>query len=125
VTDEARPDFWADSSDDVAAVDPADLSAVLKFMREVQARHKGQCGSIDARVYERLCSPGANVGAVWFRASMLGMLDMVMPGWMENADTDKVTKVAATFPMKNMKVGVVHDGPPFDLQEFLKQVAAS
>jgi hypothetical protein len=123
MTDEARPDFWADSSDDVAAVDPADLSAMLKFMREVQAQHKG--GVIDSRLYQRLCSPGANVDAVWYRASMLGMLDMVIPGWMENADADRITRVAAAFPMKNMKVGVVHDGPPFDLQEFLKQVAAS
>ena len=35
---------------------------------------------------------------------------------------DAVLRVVAAFPMKSMEVGVVHDGPPFDLQEFLRQV---
>jgi len=35
---------------------------------------------------------------------------------------DAVLQVVATFPMKSMEVGVVHDGPPFDLSEFLRQV---
>jgi len=55
---------------------------------------------------------------------MLGMLDMAVPGWTENRDSDKVIALAARFPMKKMEAGITCDGPPFDLPEFLKQIAA-
>jgi hypothetical protein len=55
---------------------------------------------------------------------MIGALDLIMPGWMGRAHTEKVAALAATFPMKKMKVCVVHEGPPFDLQEFLRQLAS-
>jgi len=93
-------------------------------MREVAERVQGQHSSVDVRYYQRLCSPGANIQAVWFRASMLGMLDMAVPGWTENRDSDKVIALAARFPMKKMEAGITCDGPPFDLPEFLKQIAA-
>jgi hypothetical protein len=35
-----------------------------------------------------------------------------------------VIQIAATFPMKRMGVGVVHEGLPFDVEEFLKQIVA-
>ena len=35
---------------------------------------------------------------------------------------DAVFEVAATFPMKRLSIGVVHEGPPFDLQEFTEQI---
>jgi hypothetical protein len=80
-------------------------------------------------MYESMCSRGANVEAVWYRASMLGLLEM-LPGnmltpWTNDGELDdKVIQVAATFPMKKMEVGVVHAGPPFDVAEFLKQIGA-
>jgi hypothetical protein len=59
-TPEAAPDFFADDSDDVATVNPADLSAIWQFMREeVQNMSTGQCAGIDSSAYQRLCSPGA------------------------------------------------------------------
>jgi hypothetical protein len=116
------PDFWKDSSSDVAVVDPADLTVVWELMQDVQRRNEGQSASVGIAAYKNLCSPGANVEAVWFRAAMLGMLNMAMPGWMGNADVGRVMKIAASFPMKKVEVGVAFDGPPFDLPEFLKQV---
>ena len=45
--------------------------------------------------------------------------------WTHDGELDEaVLQVAATFPMKKMEVGVVHDGPPFEVQEFLKQIEA-
>jgi len=45
--------------------------------------------------------------------------------WMHDGEPDDaVIQVAATFPMKNTEVGVVHDGLPFDVEEFLKQIGA-
>ena|SRR5690242_9386612 len=120
-------DFFGGSGGDVAAVDAADLKAVRAFMRNSKAGPAAR--GISSRGYESMCSPGANVEAVWYRASMLGLLEM-LPGnmltpWTNDGELDdKVIQVAATFPMKKMEVGVVHEGPPFDLEEFLKQIGA-
>ncbi len=54
----------------------------------------------------------------------------ILPGepltpWTHNGELDDaVFQVAATFPLKKMEVGVVHEGPPFDVEEFFKQVGA-
>lgn len=112
----------------IAAVDPADLRSVWEMQRESQARIPGQHTAISAEFYNRACSPGANVGAVWFRASMLGMLEMlgILAPWIhESVLADAVFKVAATFPMKGMAIGVQRQGLPFDVQEFLSLIAES
>lgn len=55
-------------------------------------------------------------GAVFYTQSPL-------TPWTHNGELDDaVFQVAATFPMKNMEVGVVHDGLPFDVEGFLKQI---
>jgi len=35
---------------------------------------------------------------------------------------DAVFQVAATFPMEKMRTGVVREGLPFDVDEFVKQI---
>ena len=111
----------------IAAVDPADIRSVWRMQREVQARAPGQhARAISVEFYKRACSPGANVGAVWFRAAMLGMLErfgMLAPWIQEGVIADAVFQVAATFPMKGMAIGTPREGLPFDAQEFLSQVA--
>lgn len=124
------PDLWSVMGDEVAAVNPDDLRKVWKMMRDVQAHGPGQGVSIDSRMYTKECSPGANVMAVWYRASMLGILQMLpeppLAPWTHNSGLDDaVFQVAAAFPMKNMRVGVVHEGPPLDMQEFLKQIQSA
>jgi len=125
------PDLWAGSGegDSVAAVSPDDLRKVWQLFRDVQARHPGECTSIGNSVYQSVCSPGADVVSVWYRASMLGMLQLLpespLTPWTHDGELeDPVFQVAATFPMKKMEVGVVRQGPPFDVQEFLKQIGA-
>jgi hypothetical protein len=120
---------------DVPAVAPADLKAVRAMTREVQTATGGQAGMIDVALYKRACSPGADVDAMWYRASMLGLLQMLpqmspqmfpespLTPWTHDGELDDVViQVAATFPMKNMGVDVIHDGLPFDVEEFLKQI---
>jgi len=123
------PDLWSAPGDEVAAVNPDDLRNVWAMMRGVQARAGGQQCAIDGRMYENVCSPGADVMAVWYRASMLGLLqrwpESPLTAWTHDGELDDtVFRVAATFPMKRMGVGVVHDGPPFDVQELLNQIGA-
>jgi hypothetical protein len=128
MTDADVSDFWT-SKGDVSAVDPDDLKATCAFMRDVKARAPvRQNAVISGRAYENVCSPGANVEAVWYRAAMLGLLqlqgDLLTP-WTHDGELDNaVIQVAATFPMKKMEVGVVQDGLPFDVQEFVKQIGA-
>jgi hypothetical protein len=35
---------------------------------------------------------------------------------------DAVFQVAAPFPMEKMRTGVVRQGPPFDVEEFVKRI---
>jgi len=110
----------------IPSVEPADLRSVWEMQHEVLARTPGQHTAIRAESYNRACSAGANVGAVWFRASLLGMLEMfgILAPWIhEGVPADAVFKVAATFPMQGMKIGVPREGFPFDVQEFLSQIA--
>jgi hypothetical protein len=62
--------------------------------------------------------PGAEVGAVWYRVSMLqllaGPIGVLLP--------DAVFSFAATFPMNKLSVGEVSQGLPFDVEEFIKQL---
>ena len=112
----------------IPPVDPADLRSVWEMLREVQARRPGEHIIIGDEIYKRACSPGANVEAVWFRSSLIGMLDMLgmLRPWIhEGVVADAVFKVAATFPVNGMAIGVPRQGLPFDVQEFISQVAAS
>ena len=111
----------------VVAVDPADLKSIRRMGRErAVAQAVGSTPPpIDISVYESVCSPGANVMAASYRANRLGFCELM--GLLEEHKrdgelTDAVLRVAADFPMKQMKVGVTYQGPPFDFEEFMKQV---
>ena len=82
---------------------------------------------ISNSLYESVCTPGAAVESVWFRASMLARLKQMQPEllaqWTHDGQLDDaVFDVAATFPMEKMRTGVVRQGPPFDVEEFVKQI---
>lgn len=116
---------WFTSDDAVPAVDPVDLRSMWAMQRDVQARASGQVAT-DVRLFERACSPGADVQAVWYRLSMLcllgGPMGMLSP-WLRNGElADAVFQVAATFPMKRMSVGVRQQELPFDVQGFLAAI---
>jgi len=126
----ALHDFFGARGNNVTAVNPDDLRKVWTVMRDLESRTPaGQTGSLGSGLYERACSPGANVVAVWYRASMLEVLQM-LPGspltpWShgDNLD-DAVFQIAATFPMKKLPIGLVKDGLPFDVQKLVKQIGA-
>jgi hypothetical protein len=65
--------------------------------------------AIGMSVYQSVCSPGASVTAAWYRVTMLGLCEQMglLPGFKRDGDySDAVFRVAATFPMKRMDVGV-------------------
>jgi hypothetical protein len=105
MTETDVPDSWR-SKGDVAAVDPANLKTVCAVMHDMKARATArQNTAIDSRAYENVCNPDADVEAVWYRASMLGLLqkmqrDLLTP-WLHNGELDDaVFQVTATFPMQ-------------------------
>jgi hypothetical protein len=118
-------DLWAGggkSADDlVPGVDPADLRNVLSVLRTLDSK----VAAIGMSVFEHVCSPGADTSAVWYRAAVLTLPTGagLLSRWVRNGEFDAaVLKVAAKFPMKKLNVGVVHQGLPFDVEEFVKQI---
>jgi hypothetical protein len=60
---------------------------------------------------------------------MLAMMTQMMPDmlaqWTHDGELDDaVFQVAATFPMQKMRTGVVREGPPFDAEDFMRQIGA-
>jgi len=105
------------------------MKSVCQMGRETQAMAQaaGSTGShaIGHSAVQSVCSAGANAIAVWCRLRMLGLCDAegLLSSYKTDGDfTDAVYRVAAKFPMKRMEVGVTHQGPPFDVEEFLIQV---
>jgi hypothetical protein len=121
---ESVPNLWGG---EVAAVDPDDLRRAWEMTHEVHGRNQGQGAALDIMSYRRISSPSADVMALWFRVSMLALLQKMpespLTQWTHDGNLDHaVFQVAATFPMKNPKVGTVYDGPQFEVPEFLRQI---
>jgi len=120
--------FWGSASPSggsVPPVEPADLRSVWTMQSDAQAQNPGKQIGISADVYQRACGPEADVRAVFARASLLGLLEiggMLSPWLNDGVPDDAVFHVAATIPMNRMQIGVVYNKPPFDVDEFIKQV---
>jgi hypothetical protein len=120
--------FWGSdtpSGGSVPPVDTADLRSMWTMQSEMQALHPGQQIGIAADAYKRACGPEADVRAVYERVSHLWMLREVgvLATWVhDGVPDDAVFHVAATIPMSRMQIGMVYQKPPFDLEEFIKQV---
>jgi hypothetical protein len=116
-------------SDDgfVVAVDPSDMKNVCQMGREIPAGASSGStgGAMGMSALEAICSPGADLIAIWYRLRMLGLCDeagLLSAYKSDGKFTDAVFQVAATFPMKRMEADVTYQGPPFDTEEFVKQV---
>jgi hypothetical protein len=122
-------DFWGASSGSkdgpVAAVNPDDLRAAWAIYRDVQARQPNRQTGVSVNVFQGVCSPGADIAAVVYRTWMLlwlGRHTLLSP-WLHDGELDRaVFKVAATFPIHKMQVGIVQQGYPFDVQKFVRQI---
>jgi len=110
----------------ILPVESSDLKKVWKMAEERRERSDPKVHSAtSAGSFAAVCSPGANVMAVCYRASMLGMLaqstGLLAPEVPENV-REAVFNVAASFPFQFMKPGVVYEGLPVDVQAFVKQL---
>jgi hypothetical protein len=110
---------------DVPTVAVADLKSVWSSCRDMGAR--GKQFAVNVELMRDACSAGADVGAVWYRCAMLEMLGMLprdldVP-WRANEELpDAAFKVAATIPMKWIRIGIPESVLPFDVAAFLQRV---
>lgn len=110
----------------IVSVEPSDLKNVWKMGEEIQQqRGSKEHIAIDPRMFATVCSPGANVMALWHRASILSLIaqqtGLLTPELPDDA-RDVVFNVVAKFPIKLMQPGVVYDGLPLDVRAFVKQI---
>jgi hypothetical protein len=123
-------DFWGSTGQDglVAMVDPSDLRRVWIICHSQKAQTPNRQVAIGFGAFERVCSSGSDVRATWYRAALLEMLCGsigLLPPWLNinNGELhDAVFRVAAKFPIKKLQVGTPNQGPPLDVQTFLKQI---
>jgi hypothetical protein len=114
--------LWEDGL--VPPVDPSDLKIAWKRGQELRALY-GSEPTVVSHDLRGNCSPGADFTAVWYRASMLGLLAEsvgLLPPEMPSEVRDVVFNVAAKFPMKRMEPGVEYQGLPMDVDGFVKQI---
>lgn len=106
----------------VPVVDVADMKVVWTHGKELQARHPGGV-AVEMGVWKPLCSPGADIRAVSYRCSMLGMLEMMLrAAWTGGELSENAFKVAARMDLEWMAVGVVRNSLPFNLEGFLAEL---
>jgi len=72
---ENPPSIGGNPGESVPAVDPEDLKKIWQALRNLQARHPGQNAAIGFGVMEAICKAGANVPAVWYRSSIIWVLN--------------------------------------------------
>jgi hypothetical protein len=70
-------------------------------------------------------TPGANIPAVGYRTTLIWMMtefagEQIAPFLQNGKPTNGVFRAAAKIPLEWMGVGIVRQGPPFDVNEFVR-----
>ena len=94
----------------IPPVDPIDVRRVQELYEQfAQLRDPGMEGNtaIDASLMASVCSPGADMGAVWVRNALLGVMlqQGVLADWQRGTGLDDaVYRVAATIPLNGLQL---------------------
>jgi hypothetical protein len=114
----------SDAGTPVPTVDPSDLSNAWNLAHGFSAL-PGKQVAIGSDIFRRVCSPGTDTHAVWYRSSLLAMMAermKLLDPWMHDGTPhEAVFRVMASFSVKTMGPGV-HRGLPLDVEEFIKQI---
>lgn len=123
--DTQAPQFGGEAGESVPEVDPDDLKAIWQIGEELRAKHPG-AKAVGVEVMKRVCKPGANVEATWYRSTAIWMLTHVaqqqLSPWLrEGKVADPVFRTVASIPMQWLG-SEVRQGSPFDMGEFLRRL---
>jgi len=120
------PPFGGKPGERVPEVDPEDLKTIWQEGRDLQARHPGQHVAISLEVMKAVCQPGADVQAVFYRSSMIFMLNQFareqLAPWVKDEQvSDAIFRTMATIPME--WIGHTEgEGFPFDAEDFFRRL---
>jgi hypothetical protein len=114
--------FIGKAGDLVPPVDPADLKQLWTYAQELRAKYPNGGVATGIEIFKHMCSPGADARAVWYRSTMLGLLEMMLEtAWPGGRPSEAAFKVASRMELRWMGVGVPQKGLPFDLESFLAE----
>ena len=129
--DAVPPSFGGKPGEPVPQVDPEDLKKCWQLSHE----HPEKQAAIGMCLLEAVCKPGADVQAVSYRAMLLALVLMPLAEghpsiageklapWVKDGFLDDVVfGAAAQTSMEWMGVGIVRQGLPFNLDEFMRRV---
>ena len=115
--------FGAKPGEPVPEADTEDMKNLWLTIRDVKAT-----GGHAVSGWEHSLKPGADPAATRYRTSMLRLLmlmppvkELLSPWIKDDQPTDALFQVAAKIPMEGIKVGVVSEGLPLDLEDFIKR----
>jgi hypothetical protein len=133
--------FSRETGTPVPVVDPKDLKAIWQFGKDVCARHpEGTQVAVGTDLTKRACNLGADFESVLYRAGLLKMWLVVAQAYLTctpeqkaafppmdeelvrrtSQPDDTVFRAISQVPAEWLGVGIVHNGPPFDVKEFLR-----
>ena len=118
--------FGGNSGEPVAEVDPDDLRAFWQKTCELQMKHGRQVSLSSQSMKDINGKPGANTDAIWYRASMIWVIQKFAPtrfsDWIKGeVISDAVVQTMATIPME--WIGrTERNGLPFDFEVFLTRL---
>lgn len=109
----------------VPTADPEDIAAAWNVYEGLAQTHRGQLIGVDIGAFERVCKPGADVGAVVYRTMMLRLImehrHEVFPEWADCRPKDEdLFRAAAIAHMEWIQTGIERTGIPVDQDEFLR-----
>lgn len=121
--EQREPEFdqlFGKPGESVPTVAPADLKALWTYGQELRVQHPNAHVGTDIKIFKHICSPGADTAAVWYRCSMLSLLEAMLEStWSGGQLSETALTVAAQMELKWMGVGKTHPGLPFDVGSFL------
>ena len=111
----------------VPVVDAPDLKSAWNLFRQIESEDPSGGIGVGMELIKRVCSPGADIGAVAYRCQMLWLLEMcrgdALIAWKRSGQFEEaVFRVAANIPMKWMAVGVPQPDLPFGADAFIEQL---
>jgi hypothetical protein len=120
--------FWGGAAGEpVPKVDPSDIQVVWEMGQDLKRRHPEGRVSIGVNLYKARCKPGADISATTYRASMVALLQLIMPMMLDPLIQDKqdaVLVTAAEVPMEWLG-REERKGLPFDADDFIRRVRAA
>jgi hypothetical protein len=89
---------------------------------EGSERNPGENVAVEFGAMKHAFTPGADVKAAFYRSTFIMMMTKIAPErFSQDAQpTDAVFRAAAKVPAEWMGAGIVRNGSPFDVDEFLR-----